>query len=62
MSSILIEVPIDPKSCDHASVEDLGHEAGAVFYRCSVCGSIFIVHHGHRWIIRPTDEGGPLPF
>ena len=62
MSSVLIEIPVDPKTCRHESIEDLGHETGAMFYRCAVCGSIVIVQRGHRWIIRPTDEEGPLPF
>jgi len=62
VSSVLIEVPIDPKACRHDSIEGLGHDRGAAFYRCSDCGSIMIVQQGHRWIIRPTDERGPLPF
>lgn len=62
MSSVLIEVPVDPKTCIHETVEELGHNRGAMFYRCTICGSIMIVQYGHRWIIRPTDEKGPLPF
>ena len=62
MSSVLIEVPVDPNTCGHDAVEELGHNRGAMFYRCDTCGSIVIVQRGHRWIIRPTDEKGPLPF
>lgn len=62
MSSILIEVPVDPRTCLHETIEELGHDGGALFYRCPDCGSILIAEHGHRWIIRPTDEAGPLPF
>lgn len=62
MSSILIEVPVEPETCRHESVEELGHDGGAVFYWCLVCRSIMLVQKGHRWIIRPTDGEGPLPF
>ena len=62
MSSILIEIPVDPRACGHDRIEELGHDGGALFLRCSVCGSIVISHRGHRWIIRPTDEAGPLQF
>jgi len=62
VSSILIEVPVDPGTCLHDSIEELGHDEGALFYRCTTCGSIVIAQRGHRWIIRPTDEAGPLPF
>lgn len=62
MASILLEVPADPKACLHESVEELGSDGGASFRRCATCGSIIIAQHGHRWIIRPTDEGGPLAF
>ena len=62
MSSILIEVPVDPAACRHETIEELGHNRGAMFYRCSECGSIVIAQRDHRWIIRPTDEHGPLPF
>lgn len=62
MSSLLVEVPADPRTCPHQDVEELGRDAGARFIRCTVCGSIVIVQGGHRWIIRPTDVRGPLPF
>ena len=62
MSSILLEVPTDPRTCVHETVEELGHDGLAVFIRCETCGSIMIVQGAHRWIIRPTDEAGPLPF
>ncbi len=62
MSSLLVEVPTDPQTCRHAEVEELGHDGGAAFVRCVVCGSVLIIRGAHRWIIRPTDEHGPLPF
>lgn len=62
MSSILVEAPADPRTCRHTHVEQLGHTAGAVFIHCAGCGSVVIVQGGHRWIIRPTDGEGPLPF
>ncbi len=62
MSSMLVEVPTDPRTCHHEDVEELGHNAGAVFIRCVTCGSVVIVQGGHRWVIRPTDVQGPLPF
>lgn len=62
MSSILVEVPPDPQTCRHEDIEELGHDGPAVFLRCVACGSIVIAQGRHRWIIRPTDEYGPLPF
>ncbi len=62
MSSILIEVPVNPLTCHHETMEELGRDGSAMFCRCAVCGSIVIGNRGHRWIIRPTDEGGPFPF
>ena len=62
MSSILIEVPVDPQTCRHENIGEIGRDGKAVFYRCDACGSIIISDGPHRWIIRPTDEGGPLPF
>lgn len=62
MSSILVEVPSDPRTCRHEDVEELGHDGAAAFLRCVTCGSIVIAHGRRRWIIRPTDEQGPLPF
>ncbi|HYM38938.1 MAG TPA: hypothetical protein VEY12_02170 [Thermoplasmata archaeon] len=62
MSSLLVEIPADPRICRHEGIEELGHDGDAIFYRCTGCGSIMIVQHGHRWIIRPTDTGGPLSF
>ncbi len=62
MASILEEVPADPRTCRHDAVEQLGHDGRATFIRCVSCGSIVIVQRGHRWIIRPTDDQGPLPF
>ncbi len=62
MSSILLEVPADPRTCRHEAAEELGHNGPAAFIRCATCGSIVIVQGSHRWIIRPTDTEGPLPF
>ncbi len=62
MSSLVVEVPTDPRTCRHEDAEALGHNARAVFIRCNTCGSVVIVQGGHRWIIRPTDVEGPLPF
>lgn len=62
MSSILVEVPTDPRTCRHEDIEELGHDRGAAFLRCATCGSVVIVQGRHRWIIRPSDEYGPLPF
>ncbi len=62
MASLLVEVQTDPRTCRHQDVEELGHNAGAIFIRCIACGSVVIVQSGHRWIIRPTDVQGPLPF
>ncbi len=62
MSSLVVEVPTDPQTCGHETVEEIGHDGPAVFIRCVACGSIVIVQGAHRWIIRPTDEAGPLPF
>lgn len=62
MSSILIEAPINPTTCRHETLEELGRDRGATYQRCPVCGSIVIAQRGHRWIIRPTDEMGPLSF
>ncbi len=62
MSSILVEVPTDPRTCRHTEVEELGHDGGTGFLRCATCESVIIIQGGHRWIIRPTDENGPLPF
>ncbi len=62
MSSVSVEVLTDPRTCRHEDLEELGHNAQAVFIRCVTCGSVVIVQGGHRWIIRPTDEVGPLPF
>ncbi len=62
MSSVLVEVPVDPRACAHNRFEELGRDGGAAFFRCPVCGSILIRQRGHRWLIRPTDEAGPLLF
>lgn len=62
MSSVLVEVPTDPRTCTHPEVEELGHDGNAAFVRCIECGSVVIALGGHRWIIRPTDVEGPLPF
>ncbi len=62
MASILIEVPVDPRECRHETLEELGRQGDASFHRCETCGSIVIARHGHRWLIRPSDESGPLPF
>ncbi len=62
MSSVLVEVPTDPRTCRHPEVEALGHDGGAVFVRCVTCGSVVIVQGSHRWIIRPSDVEGPIPF
>ena len=62
MSSLLVEVPVDPRACRHQEFEPLGHSGEAAFSQCLDCGSILIVQGGHRWIIRPTDDQGPLPF
>lgn len=62
MSSLLVEVPVDPRACRHQDLEPLGHSGGAAFLQCATCQSIVIVEGAHRWIIRPTDVEGPLPF
>ncbi len=62
VSTIVVEWPIDPRTCHHEEVEPLGSEGGAAFFRCVACGSIVIAQGSHRWIIRLTDEAGPLPF
>ncbi len=62
MSSIAVEVPTDPRTCRHEDAEELGHDGAAGFIRCVTCGSVVIRQGGHRWIIRPTDEHGPIPF
>ena len=62
MSSILVEVPTDPRTCRHQDHEQLGHDGQADFNRSSACGSIVIAQGSHRWLIRPTDSEGPLPF
>lgn len=62
MSSILVEVPTDSRTCRHEDVEELGRDDAATYFRCVTCGSIMIVKSGHRWIIRPSDVEGPLPF
>lgn len=62
MSSVLVEVPVDPRTCRHQDLEPLGHDGAAEFSQCPACRSVVIVQAGHRWIIRPTDEEGPLPF
>lgn len=62
MSSILLEAPTDPRTCRHQAVEEMGRNGNAAFIRCVTCGSIVIVQGSHRWIIRPTDTAGPLPF
>ncbi len=62
MFSVVVEKPIDPRTCGHEEIEQLGHDGGAVFFHCAQCGSIVIGHGAHRWIIHPTDEAGPLPF
>jgi hypothetical protein len=60
--SVLIEESENSRTCRHEDVETLGDDDSAAFLRCATCGSIVIVHGAHRWIIRPTDESGPLPF
>jgi uncharacterized Zn finger protein len=62
VASVTVEKSIDPRTCGHEEIEQLGHEGAAVFLRCTMCGSIVIGHGAHRWIIRPTDEAGPLPY
>ena len=62
MSSVILETLTNPRTCGHEEIEQLGHDGGVVFLRCTVCGSIVIGRGAHRWIIRPTDEAGPLPF
>ncbi len=62
VSIVAMEAPANPRSCIHRGVEELGHEGGVAFLRCEACGSILIVHKAHRWIIRPTDVQGPIPF
>ncbi len=62
MSSLLVEVPADPRTCRHEAIEEIGRDGPAVFIRCDSCGSIVIEQGSHRWIIRPTDESGPLLF
>ncbi len=62
MSIVAVEAPADPRSCIHPEVEELGHDGDAAFLRCETCGSILILRKAHRWIIRPTDVRGPLPF
>ena len=62
MSSLIVEKVIDPRACGHVEMEQLGNEGGAIFHLCVACGSIIIAQAAHRWIIRPTDEMGPLPF
>ncbi len=62
MSAVTVEKPIDPRTCGHEEIEQLGHDGGAIFFRCVACGSIVIGQGRERWIIHPTDETGPLPF
>lgn len=62
VSSILIEAPVNPMTCAHATIEEVGHDGDATFYHCPVCGSVVISQHGRRWIIRLTDERGPFPY
>ncbi len=62
MSSVIVEKVIDPRTCGHEEIEELGRDGAAVFFRCAVCGSIVIGLGTRRWIIHPTDEAGPLPF
>ncbi len=62
LSSVLIEERPDARTCRHVEVEQLGHDGSADFFRCVACGSIVIAKGPHRWIIRPTDAAGPLPF
>ncbi len=62
MSALIVETPIDPRTCLHQEIEELGHDGEASFFRCVGCGSVVIGSGNHRWIIRPTDVRGPLPF
>ncbi len=60
MASIIEERSPDPRICGHEEIERLDHTGETVFLRCVACGSILIAQGPRRWIIRLTDETGPL--
>jgi hypothetical protein len=45
----------DPRTCRHESLEHLGTEDHAQFYKCEACGDVFVVDAGHMWHV----EGVP---
>ena len=51
----LSAVTKDPMMCRHESLEHLGTEDHAQFYRCEACGDVFVVDLGHMWHV----EGVP---
>jgi len=54
MSVLLHEPGRSSRDCGHGSLDLLGSEEKATFYRWAECGSVVIVAGENRWVLRST--------